>query len=261
MDVRAGLHGGRNREGDTMITFTVDTREPWPHPYAEHFSEDVRLVRATMETGDLCVSVLPDGVCAERKAVGDLLSCLGQGRDRFQNELKRGRLLGRLVVVCDGSMADLLCEARRRGGGMSDASIIGTLAAWQRRYAPFFFAGSVRVAAEFTERLLRGQIAEAQRTAKAVAKAEGRRTMSTKPKTVAEEALGSLLTMPMPKTERHFRRAVIMAALIGRQIEADFAEHPDEHVSTLAGFDSSKSRPGTIRRLHGGCRRHSSVHV
>lgn len=151
----------------------MDSRESAdPHPWVEHFSADVRITRGALETGDFALAALPDAAVVERKAVGDLLACLGRGRERFERELQRGRHVGRLVVVCDGSMADLLCEARRRGGGMSDASIIGTLAAWQRRYCPFFFAGSVRVAAEFTERLLRGQINEAQRTAKALAKTE-----------------------------------------------------------------------------------------
>ena len=52
---------------------------------------------------------------------------------------------------------------------MTDASILGSLAAWQRRYAPIFFAGSVRLAAEFSEKFLRGQIKEVERTAKALA--------------------------------------------------------------------------------------------
>ena len=151
----------------------MDSRESAdPHPWVAHFSEDVKIERGTLETGDFALAALPDAAVIERKAVGDLLACLGRERDRFERELKRGLYVGRLVVVCDGSMADLLCEARRRGGGMSDNSIIGTLAAFQRRYAPFFFAGSVRVAAEFTERLLRGQINEAVRLSKAINKAE-----------------------------------------------------------------------------------------
>ena len=48
--------------------------------------------------------------------------------------------------------------------------------------------------------------------------------MSDKPKTVAEAAYSQLLFMPVPKTTRDFRRAVVMAALIGRQIEADFQQ-------------------------------------
>ena len=47
--------------------------------------------------------------------------------------------------------------------------------------------------------------------------------MNAQPKTVAEAAYCELLAMPMPKTERDSRRAIVMAALVGRQIEADFA--------------------------------------
>ena len=151
----------------------MDTRESAdPHPWLEHFSEDVKIERGTLETGDFALAALPDAAVIERKAVGDLLACLGRERERFERELQRGRYVGRLTIVCDGSMADLLCEARRRGGGVSDASIIGTLAAWQRRYCPVFMAGSPRIAAEFCERYLRGQIKESERTAKAISKTE-----------------------------------------------------------------------------------------
>ena len=51
-------------------------------------------------------------------------------------------------------------------------------------------------------------------------------TSNPSPKTVAEEALGSLLSLPLPRTEKAFRSALVMAALIGRQIEADFANPP-----------------------------------
>lgn len=155
------------------MKITIDTREPWPHPWAEYFSADVTIQREGLETGDICLSALPDAAVVERKTVGDLLACLGRERDRFERELQRSRYVGRLVVVCEGTVADLLCEARRRGGGMSDASILGTLAAWQRRFCPFFFAGSVRIAAEFCERFLRGQIREVERASKAIAKIEG----------------------------------------------------------------------------------------
>ena len=51
--------------------------------------------------------------------------------------------------------------------------------------------------------------------------------MSDKQKTVAESAYCDLLAMPLPKTERDFRCAIIMACLIGRQLEADFQQrHP-----------------------------------
>ena len=156
------------------MTILIDTREPWPHPWAASWPADVRVMRGTLETGDVALAALPDAGVIERKTVPDLLSCLGRERERFERELQRGRYTGRLVVVCEGSMADLLCESQRRGGRMSDASIIGTLAAWQRRYCPFFFAGSIKVAAELTERFLRGQVREDVRAARAIGKEANR---------------------------------------------------------------------------------------
>ena len=151
----------------------MDSRESAdPHPWLPFFSSDVVIERGTLETGDFALAALPDAGCVERKATGDLLACLGRERERFERELQRGRYVGRMIVVCEGSMADLANEARRRGGGLSYNSIVGTLAAFQRRYCPFFLAGSIQVAAEFSERFLRGQIAEVQRTAKALSKAE-----------------------------------------------------------------------------------------
>ena len=150
----------------------VDNREPKEHGWFAHFSANVKVEWGTLETGDFALAALPDAAVIERKAVGDLLACLGRERDRFERELQRSRYVGRMVVVCEGSMADLLAEAHRRGGGMRSASIIGTLAAWQRRYAPFFFAGNVQVAAEFTERYLRSQVREIEQDARAIAKVE-----------------------------------------------------------------------------------------
>ncbi len=146
----------------------VDNREPKEHGWFSHFSVDVKIEWGTLETGDFALAALPDAAVVERKAVGDLLACLGRERQRFERELQRSRYIGRLVVVCEGSLADLLTEAHRRDGGMNSASILGSLAAWQRRFCPIFFAGNVQIAAEFTERYLRGQIKEADRTAKAL---------------------------------------------------------------------------------------------
>jgi hypothetical protein len=80
-------------------------------------------------------------------------------RERFERELLRSRYLGRFVVVVEGSLPDVLAARRQ----MSEASVIDTLAAWQRRYTGFFFARSIKVAAEFSFRFLAGQVAEIER--------------------------------------------------------------------------------------------------
>ncbi len=147
----------------------IDSRESIdPHPWTAYFSEDVKIERGALETGDFALAALPDSAVVERKTAADLYACLGRERERFERELQRGRYVGRLIVVVEANLSDVLTLAHARGGGMSVASILGTLAAWQRRFAPFFFAGTPANAAQFTERLLRGQVKEIERAAKAV---------------------------------------------------------------------------------------------
>jgi hypothetical protein len=91
---------------------------------------------------------------------------IGTSRERFEKELRRGRYVGRMIVVIEGTLADV-CAASR---GISHNAITGTLAAWTLRYCPFVFAGSVQAAAEFAFRLLAAQVRDAERMAKAIAK-------------------------------------------------------------------------------------------
>ena len=60
-----------------------DTREPWPHPWAQWMPETVRLRRGALETGDFALAGIEDGALIERKSVSDLLGCMtGTSRDR-----------------------------------------------------------------------------------------------------------------------------------------------------------------------------------
>ncbi len=146
------------------MRFTIDTREPWPHPWAGFFAADVVLERSTLETGDIALSALPDAAVVERKSVSDLLGCIGRERERFERELCRGRYVGRLIVIVEGTLADVLSQSR----GIHPNAIIGTLAAWQRRFSPVCFAGDVETAARVAESFLRGQVRDHERTAKAL---------------------------------------------------------------------------------------------
>jgi DNA excision repair protein ERCC-4 len=100
-----------------------------------------------LETGDLALAALPDGAVVERKTVPDLLGCIGKSRERFERELKRSRHVGRLMIVVEGTLANVLAQSC----GIHPSAIIGTLAAWQRRYTPICFAGNVETAAKIAE--------------------------------------------------------------------------------------------------------------
>ena len=151
------------------MTICVDTREPHGpdgllHPWQAYWPDDVRVVRDTLETGDLCLRALPDGGIVERKAIGDFVSALGSQRERFQRELARSRHCGSFCIIVEGDLRDVLAQAR----GMNHNSVLGTVATWSRRYCPILFAGTVPAAADLAYRFLAGQVREAERTAKAL---------------------------------------------------------------------------------------------
>ena len=124
------------------MVVTVDTREPEPHPWERYLPEGWRFERGTLETGDFALAALPDGAVVERKTPADMVSCIGGERDRFERELKRGRYCGRMIVVIEGSLIDVVVAGRK----MHYNAIIGSLSTWTLRYCPFVFAGSEAVA-------------------------------------------------------------------------------------------------------------------
>jgi ERCC4-type nuclease len=149
------------------MTAIFDTREPEPHPWLPYLPEGWRMVRGALGTGDIALAALPEGTVIERKTPSDLAGCIGKGRERFERELRRGRYLGRLIVVVEGDLRDVVQAAP----GMKPAAVIGSLAAWTARYAPFVFAGGVKAAADFTFRALAAQVRTIEREAKALREA------------------------------------------------------------------------------------------
>jgi DNA excision repair protein ERCC-4 len=148
----------------TLLSLTVDTREPWPHPWAQWLPSHVHLERATLDTGDFALAGLPDAAVVERKTVSDLLGCMTSSRDRFERELARSRHIGRFIIIVEGSLKD--CIHSR--GGLSEASLFGTVAAWTRRYCPILFAGDEVHAAGLCWRFLAGQVNEAHRIVRTI---------------------------------------------------------------------------------------------
>jgi ERCC4-type nuclease len=146
------------------MTLLFDTREADPHPWERHLPEGWRIERGTLETGDLALARLPEGVVIERKTPCDLSSCIGASRERFERELRRGRYVGRFIVIVEGTLSDVQRAAR----GIHPNSINGTLAAWSVRFCPIIFAGGVAPAADFAFRALAAQVRDIQRAAQSI---------------------------------------------------------------------------------------------
>ena len=156
------------------MTIIVDTREPGEgtcHPWAAFWPADVRVIRGTLETGDVALAALPDGAICERKTVSDFCAAIGRERERFDRELRRARYCGSFTIIVEGTLADV-ANANRQRGQLSEAAIFGTVASWTRRGAPVLFAGTVHAAADLAYRILAGQVREIDRAAKAIQKAE-----------------------------------------------------------------------------------------
>ena len=146
------------------MTLLFDTREPDPHPWAEHLPEGWRIEHGTLETGDIALARIPEGVVIERKTPSDLAGCIGASRERFERELRRGRYVGRFLIVVEGSLSDVQRAAR----GIHPNSINGTLASWAVRFCPIIFAGSTAGAADFAFRALASQVRDIQRAAQSI---------------------------------------------------------------------------------------------
>ena len=153
------------------MRIVIDTRDPWPHPWAAHWPADVQVSQGTLETGDVALAALPDGAVVERKTVPDFLAAIGRERKRFDLEVRRSRYCGSFVIIVEGRFGDVLAANHARGL-IREEAIAGTVATWTRRGAPVLFAGSVHAAADLAYRFLAGQVREIERAAKAINKAE-----------------------------------------------------------------------------------------
>lgn len=164
-----------------LTTLIIDTREPWPHPWAAHLP-GCRLVRQGLETGDVCLAGNA-AVVVERKTISDFLGSITAGRDRFERELQRARAdLHQIHIVVEGGMVDCL-DAR---GGMTMASLIGSVAAISRRWCPIHFAGTQGMAARLAHAILSQPYAEANKLVAAVNRAEKRATKAAVPEAGTE---------------------------------------------------------------------------
>ena len=160
----------------TPLTIVVDTRESWPHPWAP-FLPDVQLIRAYLETGDFALAGAESGAVVERKTLPDFLACIGGERTRFDKELLRARYMQSFCIVIESTLVEVL----HRPSGLHPSAIIGSIAAWSRRGFPVVFAGSPRLAAQFSYRYLVQQVTEARRIVTAV---EGHATEASEQPTI-----------------------------------------------------------------------------
>ncbi len=116
----------------------IDSREQAPYDFRGY---DVEVETATLSVGDYSLPGFADRVSIERKSIDDLISCLTQGRDRFERELAKGRAYDFFAVVVEASLADVY--QGKYVSNMAPQSALQSLVAFQVRYrVPFVWAGN-----------------------------------------------------------------------------------------------------------------------
>ncbi len=142
------------------LTIIVDTREPDPAPWSFPGCE---VVRRCLRTGDYSLPGCADppfGIAIERKTGPDLVRCMSFDRERFERELVRMSEYRFAVVVVECELSELLDP--ERFGGMTSASRLGSVLAWQQRYPTvhWLFCPGARWAERIARRILERYVVE-----------------------------------------------------------------------------------------------------
>ena len=161
------------------LRVVVDSREQAPFTFS---GLPVEVEVGALEAGDYSVRGFERRVAVERKALGDLVGCLGADRQRFERELARLRGYDEAAVVVEAP-AVALRTGRYLGRLDSGAAWQSVLAFSMRYRMPFIFCADRADAEAVTFDLLRHYARDRWRELQALAPAA--RTIS---KTAASES-------------------------------------------------------------------------
>ena len=121
----------RNRQWKRVFkdlpTIIVDSREILRY----HFPCPSRV--ATLKTGDYSAEGLEDLLCIERKALPDLLGCIGKSRDRFERELERMRSFRYPFLLIESTLQEM-ARGEWSYSMVHPSQVIGSVFAWSMEY-------------------------------------------------------------------------------------------------------------------------------
>jgi len=132
----------------SLPPIVIDTREQRPFTFSGYDS-----VIATLSTGDYSLLGYEDRVAVERKSKEDAYGCVGTGRRRFIDCLKRLAELDRAAIVIERSIEDFAVPPART---RIDARMaVGSYISWSCQYRiPVFWCESRAYAERVTVRFL-----------------------------------------------------------------------------------------------------------
>ena len=142
----------------------IDSREQLPYCF------QTPAVKGTLTTGDYSLLGAEDLIAIERKTLPDLISCLCNGRERFERELHRGKALeDYFAVIIESSFTDIVSGDYR--SKMTPKAAIQSILAFSVRYRlPVFFVENRNYGERVTESLLLKYAKELEKRTEAISK-------------------------------------------------------------------------------------------
>jgi len=130
-----------------QVTAVIDTREQLPLDLAP-----LQTITGTLATGDYSIRGLEHVVAIERKSLGDLLSCVGTERERFDREVQRLLAYPTRALVVEATWGDI--ESGGWRSHVTPAAAMGSLLGWIASGLPIVMAGNHARAGRCVSRLL-----------------------------------------------------------------------------------------------------------
>ena len=96
-----------------------------------------------METGDYTIAGYEDVFAIERKSIPDLVHTTTWGRERFVDELERGKDLLHFVVVVEGYPEGVERYINKSGRKCHPNAVLGSVRSWEQNHnTEFMWCGS-----------------------------------------------------------------------------------------------------------------------
>lgn len=129
------------------VVAVIDTREQLPLDLSP-----LQAVTGTLTTGDYSVRGLEHLIAIERKGRDDLLSCVGQERERFDREIQRLLAYPCRALIIESSWPELESGAWR--SRVSPNAVVSSVLGWMAAGIPVALVGDHDRAGKYVAKLL-----------------------------------------------------------------------------------------------------------
>ena len=130
-----------------LLTAIRDSREQQPLDLSP-----LKMVTATLTTGDYSLVGLENVIAIERKSESDLISCVGTERTRFEKELKRMLAYPVRAIVVESSWHRL--EHHTWRSRVTPKAVIASLLGWSAMGIPVVMANDHQRAGQYVAKML-----------------------------------------------------------------------------------------------------------